>query len=76
MLIQLQAMRTVWHCAVVFAGVGWLLVWLEKEVALRSKLNTKFGLEERKKAAKVENIEQGNVEDNAETAIKRSSTSE
>ncbi len=31
-----------------FAGLGWLLVWFEKEVTLRSRLNTKFGLEEKK----------------------------
>ncbi|KAG8161962.1 hypothetical protein KVR01_007727 [Diaporthe batatas] len=43
------SMRTVWYVGIAFAGLGWLLVWLEREVTLRSKLNTKFGLEEKNK---------------------------
>ncbi|RFU27338.1 hypothetical protein B7463_g9011, partial [Scytalidium lignicola] len=44
-----SSMKTVWYVGIAFAGLGWLLVWLEKEITLRSKLNTKFGLEEKKK---------------------------
>ncbi|KJZ70894.1 hypothetical protein HIM_09720 [Hirsutella minnesotensis 3608] len=49
-----SSLRTVWYVGVALAGFGWLLIWLEKEVTLRSKLNTKFGLEEKKKAAKTD----------------------
>lgn len=49
LLTMWQSMRTVWYVGVAFAGLGWLLVWLEREVTLRSKLNTKFGLEEKNK---------------------------
>ena len=48
-------MRVVWYAGIAFAGLGWLLVWLEREVPLRSKVNSKFGLEEKqKKEADVE----------------------
>ncbi|KAK4150316.1 general substrate transporter [Chaetomidium leptoderma] len=44
-----SSIKIVWYVGTAFAGLGWLLVWLEKEVTLRSKLNTKFGIEEKKK---------------------------
>jgi hypothetical protein len=49
-----------------FAGLGWLLIWFEKEVTLRSKLNTKFGLEEKKKKEEEKNNENGEEEKQAE----------
>ncbi|KAK9415790.1 putative General substrate transporter [Seiridium unicorne] len=52
-----KSVRTVWYVGIAFAGLGWLLVWLEREVTLRSKLNTKFGLEEKKKAEEINNAE-------------------
>ncbi|KAH9883405.1 general substrate transporter [Xylariomycetidae sp. FL2044] len=52
-----NSMRNVWYVGIAFAGLGWLLVWLEKEVTLRSKLNTKFGLEEKNKD-KQEDVEE------------------
>ncbi|KAK3903165.1 general substrate transporter [Staphylotrichum tortipilum] len=50
-----SSIRIVWYVGVGFAGLGWLLVWLEKEVTLRSRLNTKFGLEEKQKKEDEEN---------------------
>ncbi|KAI1845894.1 hypothetical protein JX266_007981 [Neoarthrinium moseri] len=54
-----SSIRTVWYAGTVFAGLGWLLVWLEKEVALRSKLNTKYGLEEKTTVTKHVEAEEG-----------------
>ncbi|KAK4243069.1 general substrate transporter [Corynascus novoguineensis] len=44
-----SSIKIVWYVGTAFAGLGWLLVWLEKEVSLRSKLNTKYGIKEDKK---------------------------
>ncbi|KAH9900467.1 putative efflux pump antibiotic resistance protein [Xylariomycetidae sp. FL2044] len=41
-----QALRTVWLVGVAFGGVGFLITLLEKEIKLRDKLDTKYGLEE------------------------------
>jgi hypothetical protein len=43
------ALRTVWLIGIAFAGLGFLLVFVEKEIELRKELNTEFGMEERKK---------------------------
>lgn len=49
-----QALRTVWLVSIAFAAVGLLLVFLEKEIVLRTGLETEFGLEDEKKAADTE----------------------
>ncbi len=43
-----RALRTVWLIGIAFAGLGFLLTFLEKEVSLRDKLNTDFGMETEK----------------------------
>jgi hypothetical protein len=43
------ALRMVWLIGIAFAGIGFLLVFVEKEIELRNELNTEFGMEERKK---------------------------
>jgi len=43
------ALRTVWLIGIAFAGLGFLLVFVEEEIELRKELNTEFGMEERKK---------------------------
>ncbi|KAI6084191.1 putative efflux pump antibiotic resistance protein [Hypoxylon rubiginosum] len=43
-----QSLRIVWLIGVAFGGVGFLITFLEKEVQLRDKLETKYGLEEKK----------------------------
>ena len=43
------ALRVVWLIGIAFAGIGFLLVFAEKEIELRNELNTEFGMEERKK---------------------------
>ena len=60
-------MRVVWYAGIAFAGLGWLLVWLEREVPLRSKVNSKFGLEEKQK-------KEADVEGASEQAVAESTT--
>ncbi|KAK5992619.1 MFS-type transporter TwmF [Cladobotryum mycophilum] len=45
------ATQRVFEIAIVFAGVGFLLTLLEREVKLRTTIETEFGLEEEKKKA-------------------------
>ncbi|OQO12716.1 hypothetical protein B0A48_02180 [Cryoendolithus antarcticus] len=45
-----SALRVVWLVGIAFAGVGLLLVFLEKEVSLSNSLNTEFGIEGTKKS--------------------------
>jgi hypothetical protein len=42
------ALRLVWLVAIAFAGLGFVAVFIEREVKLREELNTEFGLEDRK----------------------------
>lgn len=50
-----DALRRVWLVSIVFAGIGLLCTFVEKEIPLRTTLETEFGLEESKrKAADVE----------------------
>ncbi|GFN17093.1 hypothetical protein AtubIFM56815_004911 [Aspergillus tubingensis] len=41
------AMQRVWQISVVFAGLGFIIAWLEKEVELRTTLESEFGLKEK-----------------------------
>ncbi|KAK2809160.1 hypothetical protein FQN50_003995 [Emmonsiellopsis sp. PD_5] len=41
-----RSLRTVWYIGTAFAGLGFLLTFLEKEVELRRKVDTKFGIED------------------------------
>ncbi|GAB7349933.1 hypothetical protein MBLNU459_g0631t1 [Dothideomycetes sp. NU459] len=52
------SLRTVWYAGITFAGLGWLLVWLGEEIALRSKPNTKYGLDQK---TKQKGLESGNA---------------
>nr|POF18091.1 efflux pump fus6 [Quercus suber] len=63
----------VWYVGVAFAGFGWLLIWIEREVTLQSKLNTKFGLEEKKRAAQTEDLEHGTTARSNESVTKNRS---
>lgn len=48
MLTSRQSLRTIWRVGIAFAGLGFLLTFLEKEVKLRDKLNTEFGIDEKR----------------------------
>ncbi|KAF2485971.1 major facilitator superfamily domain-containing protein [Neohortaea acidophila] len=43
------ALRTVWLVGVGFAGLGFLVTFLEKDVLLREQVNSEFGMQEVKK---------------------------
>ncbi|GKZ39099.1 hypothetical protein AbraIFM66950_011857 [Aspergillus brasiliensis] len=43
-----DSLKVVWIFATVIAGVGFVLVFLEREITLRTKLDTKYGLKEEK----------------------------
>ena len=51
-----ESLKRVWQISIVFAGVAFLLVFLEKQIKLRTELETEFGLEE-KKAEQMEDAE-------------------
>ncbi|KAI1376081.1 MFS general substrate transporter-like protein [Hypoxylon crocopeplum] len=52
-----QALQLAWQVAIAFAGFGFLLVILEKEVPLRQSLETEFGIEEKKSRSSL--VEEG-----------------
>ncbi|PWY82164.1 DNA repair protein RAD50 [Aspergillus heteromorphus CBS 117.55] len=43
--VYVGALKRVWQISIVFSGVAFLLVFLEKEITLRTELETEFGLE-------------------------------
>ncbi|TLD07388.1 hypothetical protein PgNI_10943 [Pyricularia grisea] len=43
-----RSLQLVWFVAIAFAGLGFFLSLVEKEIRLRTKLETKYGLEEKK----------------------------
>jgi len=52
--VYVDALNVVWYVSLAFAGLGFLLVFLEKEVPLRKELDTKFSMEEKEKQSKTE----------------------
>jgi hypothetical protein len=52
--VFVDSLKMAWYVSIGFAGLGFLLVILEKEVPLRKELETKFGIEEKEKSAKTE----------------------
>ncbi|KAK3998218.1 major facilitator superfamily domain-containing protein [Cladorrhinum sp. PSN332] len=52
--VYVDALNTVWYVSLAFAGLGFLLVILEREVPLRKELDTKFAMEEKEKKDKTE----------------------
>lgn len=41
-----RAIQTVWYVGIAFAGAGFLVSFVQKEIKLRQELNTEFGLED------------------------------
>ncbi|KAI3326230.1 macrolide phosphotransferase k [Xylariaceae sp. AK1471] len=44
-----KALRTVWLVGIAFGGLGFLVIFIEKEIKLRDKLDTKYGIDEKDK---------------------------
>ncbi|KAK1149548.1 hypothetical protein N8T08_005097 [Aspergillus melleus] len=42
-----DALQRVWQISIIFAGLGFLVAWLEREVELRTTLETEYGLKDR-----------------------------
>jgi hypothetical protein len=52
--VFVDSLKMAWYVSIGFAGLGFLLVILEKEVPLRKELETKFGIEEKDNSMKTE----------------------
>ena len=46
--VYIDSLKLVWQVLIVFSGVSFLLVLLEKQVKLRTELDTEYRLEEKK----------------------------
>ncbi|KAF3406978.1 hypothetical protein DPV78_001432 [Talaromyces pinophilus] len=55
--VYTESLKRVWEIAIVFSGVAFLLVFIEKEIKLRTELDTDFGLET-ENTADVETVEE------------------
>lgn len=45
-----DSLKLVWQVSVAFAGLGFILVWFEKEIKLRTEHETEFGVKDAQKA--------------------------
>jgi hypothetical protein len=64
--VYAPAMKTVWQVAASFSTVAFFMVFLEKDVVLRTELNTAFGIEQKKEEGGVEGKEVGVGEEKEE----------
>ena len=47
--VYVQSLKRVWQISIVFSGVAFLLVFIEKQIKLRTELDTEFGLANQEK---------------------------
>ena len=52
--VYTDSLKLVWQISIVFSGLAFFLVLLEKQIKLRTELDTEFGLAERKKEKSIE----------------------
>ena len=52
-----DSLKLVWYIAIVFSGFAFLLVFFEKQIKLRTELDTEYGLKEVKKEKLVESAD-------------------
>ncbi|SPO01912.1 related to putative multidrug transporter Mfs1.1 (major facilitator family protein) [Cephalotrichum gorgonifer] len=50
--VYVESLKYVWRMSVIFAGICFLLVFLEKQIKMRTELDTEFGLEDKKEKKK------------------------
>jgi hypothetical protein len=55
--VYAKSLKLVWQIAVVFSGVSFLLTFFEKQIKLRTELDTEFGLEDTKEEKVLKNTE-------------------
>lgn len=48
--VYARSLKLSWQISLGFALLGWLLTWAQKEISLRTTLETKYGLEEKEKS--------------------------
>lgn len=58
----LGAMKNVWQVCIAFCGLAFLLVFLEKEIPMRTTIQSDYGLKEKKKAEGGRALEEGKSE--------------
>ncbi|KAF2095591.1 major facilitator superfamily protein [Rhizodiscina lignyota] len=59
-----ESLRRIWQIAIGFAGFGFLLAFIEKEVPLREELDTQFGIAGEDKKTSIETGDGGTAEKN------------
>lgn len=50
-----DSLKQVWQISIVFSGISFLLVFLEKQIKMRTELETEFGIDEGKKREQNDN---------------------
>ncbi|KAK2007225.1 major facilitator superfamily transporter [Colletotrichum eremochloae] len=61
--VYVRSLQVVWIVAAVFAGIGFASSLVEKEIRLRTKLDTKYGMQD--KETKISNTEERSKQDEA-----------
>ena len=49
-----DALKLVWQISIVFSGVAFLFIFLEKQIKLRTELDTEYGLTEKQQEKNAE----------------------
>jgi hypothetical protein len=58
------ALQLMWQISIVFAGINVLIIIWEKQIPLRTELETDYGMEEKKDGKVEKQTENGNADDN------------
>lgn len=55
--VYTDSLKMVWQVAIAFAGLSFLLVFIEKEIKMRTTLETEYGIKETQKVKENEHVE-------------------
>lgn len=47
--VYIDSLKLVWQVSILFPGISFLLVFIEKQISLRTELDTEYGLEKEEK---------------------------
>ena len=50
--VYVESLKYVWRLSVIFAGLAFFLVFVEKQIKMRTELDTEFGINDGKKTEK------------------------